>query len=151
MISIIQHVSSCSDVARRPGSGQPWRRNPSFEPASDTLACSQTGFPWQRTTRWVSSRRRPFVRRDEWLQEEAKCMVIYTTIAALYAKICPQNLPNFYPGAPNSTAIIAWIFIRLHLANRRPLCDRFLRLSFVCYDKKIINNATDAMKAYRSA
>ena len=32
---------------------------------------------------------------------------IYTTIAVLYANICPQNVTNFYPGSPNSTAIIA--------------------------------------------
>ena len=32
---------------------------------------------------------------------------IYTTIAALYANICPQNLTKIDPCAPNSTAIIA--------------------------------------------
>ena len=63
---------------------------------------------------------------------------IYITIAALYAKICPQNLTKIYPSAPNSTAIIAYIFLLLHLANPLPLCDRFLRLSFVFYDNKII-------------
>ena len=30
----------------------------------------------------------------------------YTTIAALHAQICPQNLTNFDLGAHNSTAII---------------------------------------------
>ena len=59
----------------------------------------------------------------------------YTTIAALYAKICPQNLTDFYPHGFNSTPIIAYIFIRLHLANPLPLWGRFLRLSFVFYDK----------------
>ena len=28
------------------------------------------------------------------------------------------------------------IFMRLHVAYPQPLCDRFLRLSFVFYDKK---------------
>ena len=32
---------------------------------------------------------------------------IYTTIAALYAKICPQNRTDFYPHGLNSTPIIA--------------------------------------------
>ena len=48
--------------------------------------------------------------RVEWEQGMDSCNIksnIYTTIAALYAKICPQNLTNFYPSAPNSTAIIA--------------------------------------------
>ena len=51
-------------------------------------------------------------------------------------KICPQHLTNFYPRAPNSTAIISWIFLRLHLANLRSLCDHFLRLSFVFFTTK---------------
>ena len=41
-------------------------------------------------------------------------------------------------------------FLRLHHANPLPLCDRFC----VCplfLRQKIINNSTDAMKAYRSA
>ena len=33
---------------------------------------------------------------------------IYTTIAALYAKICPQNVTNFYPGAPNEWSRLSW-------------------------------------------
>ena len=59
-----------------------------------------------------------------------------------------ENLPG--PSAPNSTAIIAYIFLLLHLANPLPLCDRFLRLSFVFYNNKIMKKTTNAMKAYRS-
>ena len=65
---------------------------------------------------------------------------IYTTIAALYAKICPQNVTDFYPNGRNTTPIIAYIFLRLHLANTLPLCDRFLRLSYVFHDKKSSKN-----------
>ena len=52
-------------------------------------------------------------------------MYIYTTIAALYAKICPQNRTDFYPHGLNSTAIIASIFLSLHITSPRPL-DRSL-------------------------
>ena len=60
-------------------------------------------------------------------------------IAAQSSQTCPQNLTTIYPCGPNSTAMVAYIFPRLHLANPLPLCDRFLRLSFVFRDK-IINN-----------
>ena len=60
-------------------------------------------------------------------------MKIYTTIGALSAKICPQNLTSFWPWSGHQS----WrnFFVRLHLANPLPLCDRFLRLSFGFYDK----------------
>ena len=51
---------------------------------------------------------------------------LYITIAALSAKICPQNLPDFSPGVRNSTPIIASVFMRIHIASPRPLCVRFL-------------------------
>ena len=69
-----------------------------------------------------------------------ECCNIYTTIAALSAKICPHNLTNFYPDAPKSTATIPYICLRLHIANPRPLCDRLLRLSFVFYVSKSSKN-----------
>ena len=50
---------------------------------------------------------------------------IYNTIAALHAKICPQNRTDFYTDGLNSTPIIAYIFVRLHIASPRPL-DRSL-------------------------
>ena len=64
--------------------------------------------------------------------------LFFYTIAALYAKICPQNLTNIKPSARNSTAIIASIFMRIHVANPRPL-DRFLRFIVLCffYEKKL--------------
>ena len=46
---------------------------------------------------------------------------IYTTIAALSAKICPQNLTHFYPSARNSTAIIASIFMFYLYYNISPV------------------------------
>ena len=46
------------------------------------------------------------------------------------------KIEQFLAGAPNSPPIIASIFLRLHLTNPRPLCDRFLRLSFVFLRKK---------------
>ena len=61
------------------------------------------------------------------------CQTIHClAIAALYAKN-DENLTD----DPNSSAIIAYICLRLHLANPLPLCDRFLRLSFVFYEKII--------------
>ena len=58
---------------------------------------------------------------------------IYTTIAALSAKIYPQNLAIFFStrALPIRQRSSRTFFLRLHLANPRPLCDRFLRLSFV--------------------
>ena len=41
-------------------------------------------------------------------------------ISALHAKICTQNLTDFYPDGLNSTPIIASIFLRIHLANPLP-------------------------------
>ena len=49
-------------------------------------------------------------------------LVAGTTV---YAKICPENLTNFLPSARNSTAIMASILMRIHVANPRPL-DHFL-------------------------
>ena len=63
---------------------------------------------------------------------------IYITIAALTAKICPQNLTNCYPLERNSTAIIASIFMCIHVANPGPL-DRFLLFIVLCLiTKKIV-------------
>ena len=47
-----------------------------------------------------------------------------------------QNVTDFYPYGLNSISIIAYIFLRLHLANQLPLCDRFLRLSLMFYDTR---------------
>ena len=58
--------------------------------------------------------------------------LIYTTLAALYAKICPQNRTDFYPYGLNSTPIIADIFLRLHIASPRPL-DRSLFAFVLCF------------------
>ena len=57
---------------------------------------------------------------------------IYTTIAALCAKICPQNRTDFYLYGLNSTSIIAYIFLRLHIASPRPL-DRSLFAFVLCF------------------
>ena len=54
--------------------------------------------------------------------------------------------PKFLAGRSNSTAITASIFMRLHLANPRPLCDRFCLLSFVFYEKN--NNAVFRHRRY---
>ena len=65
------------------------------------------------------------------LTENIQYWEIYTTIGSLSAKICPQNLTYFKPGARNSTPIIASIFMRI-VANPRPL-DRFLRSIVLCF------------------
>ena len=57
---------------------------------------------------------------------------IYTTIAALCAKLCHQNRTDFYLPALNSTSIIAYIFLRLHIASPRPL-DRSLFAFVLCF------------------
>ena len=57
---------------------------------------------------------------------------LYTTIAALYAKICPQNRTDFYQYSLNSTPIIAYIFLHLHIASLRPL-DRSLIAFVLCF------------------
>ena len=73
-----------------------------------------------------------------------------TTIAALSSQICPQNLSKIYPGGPNSTAIIAYIFLCLHLANPLPLCDPFCVCPLFFTTKNHQKNK-NAVKAYRSA
>ena len=57
---------------------------------------------------------------------------IYTTIAALSEKICPQNRTDFYPSGLNSTPIIAKKILRLHVAYPRPL-DRSLFAVVLCF------------------
>ena len=62
-------------------------------------------------------------------------LYIYTTIAALYAKICPKNTTDFYTDDLNSTPIIAYIFLSLHnffIASPRPL-DRSLFAFVLCF------------------
>ena len=52
------------------------------------------------------------------------------------------------PTGRNSTAIMASIFMRLHVANPRPLCDPFLHFIVLCFlrKKKIMwHFATDPM------
>ena len=61
---------------------------------------------------------------------------IYTTIAALSAKICPQNRTDFYQNGLNSTPIIAYIFLPYMLPIRDLWTASFLRLSFVLKKKK---------------
>ena len=64
----------------------------------------------------------------------------------LSSQICHQNLTNFLPCDRNSTAIMASIFMRLHVANPRSL-DRFLRFIVLCFfrKKKMSHFASDAM------
>ena len=59
-------------------------------------------------------------------------MFIFTTIGALFAKICPQNRTDFSPCIRNSTPIIANKFLRLHIASPRPL-DRSLFAFVLCF------------------
>ena len=61
-------------------------------------------------------------------------MTIYRGIAALSAKICPQNRADFYPYVP--TPIIAYIFLRLHIASPRPL-DLSLFAYVLCFLQQI--------------
>ena len=51
---------------------------------------------------------------------------------------------NFWPGSRDSTAIMASIFMRLHVANPRPSCDRFLRFIVRCFSRKKNNNNNPA-------
>ena len=61
---------------------------------------------------------------------------IFTTIAALSSHFRLQNLTKISPCVPNSTAITAYIFLRLHLTNPIPV-DRLPFAFVVCfYDKK---------------
>ena len=59
------------------------------------------------------------------------CQTIHCLAIHLYYYSSPvrKNLSSKFdenlPSAPNSTAIIAYIFLPLHLANPLPLCDRF--------------------------
>ena len=65
---------------------------------------------------------------------------IYTTIGGLSPESVFTNLTKIYPCAPNSTAITAYIFLRIHLANPLPL-DRSLFAFVLCfYDKKSSKN-----------
>ena len=64
---------------------------------------------------------------------------IYTTLAALCAKICPKNRTDFYPQRLNSTPIIAYIFLRLHIASPRPL-ERSLFAFVLCSLRQKIKN-----------
>ena len=47
-------------------------------------------------------------------------------------KICPQDRTDFYTYSLNSTPIIAYIFLRLHIASRRPL-DHSLFAFVLCF------------------
>ena len=53
-----------------------------------------------------------------------------------------STFDEFLAVRSNSTAIMASICMRLHVANTRPLCDRFLRFNYCpfFFTKKIINN-----------
>ena len=53
---------------------------------------------------------------------------IYTIIGELSSKF-----DEFLAGRCNSTTIMAYIFLRLHVANPRSLCDRFLRFFALCF------------------
>ena len=65
---------------------------------------------------------------------------ICTTIAALSAKICPQNRTDFYPHGLNSTPNIAYIFLRLHIASSRPLDSSFFAFGLCFLRQKIKKN-----------
>ena len=70
------------------------------------------------------------------LTENIQYWEIYTTIGSLSAKICPQNLTNFKPGARNSTPIIASICMRIgaYMLPIRDIWTDFCDLlSFVFY------------------
>ena len=54
-------------------------------------------------------------------------------IYILLKESCIQAVRNFQQCSRNSTAIMASIFRRLHVANPRPLCDRFLRVIVRCF------------------
>ena len=55
-------------------------------------------------------------------------------------EISPQNLTNFLPGNPNSTAIIASIFMRLHVVYPRLGATAFCVCPLFFTIKIIINN-----------
>ena len=61
---------------------------------------------------------------------------IYTTIGGL-----SSTFDGFLAGGRNSTAIMSSIFMRLHVANPRRLCDRFLRFIVLCFVRKKNNVA----------
>ena len=54
--------------------------------------------------------------------------------------VCVQNVTNFCPYALISTSNVPSIFFTQQISNLLPLGDRFLRLSFVFYDKKSLKN-----------
>ena len=58
--------------------------------------------------------------------------IIYTTTIGEPS----STFDEFLACVRNSTAIMASIFLRLHLANPRPLCDRFLRFIVLCFLRK---------------
>ena len=60
--------------------------------------------------------------------------IIYTTIGEL-----SSTFDVFLTCDRNSTAIMASIFLRLHVANPRPLCDRFWRFIVLCFFTTKIN------------
>ena len=59
----------------------------------------------------------------------------YTTIAALYAKICPKNSTDLYTHGLNYTPIIAEMCLRLHIASPQPL-GRSLFAFVLCFLRK---------------
>ena len=63
-------------------------------------------------------------------------LCIDTTTGELSSKF-----DEFLPGGRNSTVIMTSIFLCLHLANPRPLCDRFLRFIVLCFLRKKNNVA----------
>ena len=75
---------------------------------------------------------------------------IYTTIAGVSSYFLLQNLTKISLCAPNSTAITAYIFLRLHLTNPL-LLDRSLFAFVLCFTTKNHRKTTNAVKAYRPA
>ena len=70
---------------------------------------------------------------------ECRDVLKTVTVTCVCAKF-DQFLTNFCPYALISTPNVPYIFFTYQLSNLLPLGDRFLRLSFVFYDKKSLKN-----------
>ena len=87
--------------------------------------------------------RDPRARNNKYSSKSQIRPLIYTTIAALSPKSVLTNLSSkwyFYPHGLNSTPIIAYIFLRIHVAQPQPLDRSLLRLSFVFLRQQIKKN-----------
>ena len=78
------------------------------------------------------------------LSNAISCVNVFLGYLYYYRRAVLTNLSSTFdenlPARSQSNSDHRVIFLRLHLGNPLPLCDPFLRLSFVFYDKKESKN-----------